>query len=69
MSIATAETPDALAAQMWDRSQVAKVFRVSTETVKRWQKEGRLPAPVQIGSRSLWPADVIRAVAGGGATR
>jgi len=69
MSTATASTPDALAAELWGRPQVALVFRVSAETVKRWEKQGRLPAPLRIGAKPLWPADVIRALAGGESPR
>lgn len=69
MSTATANppasTPDGLAAELWGRPEVAVVFKVSAETIKRWEKEGRLPAPLRVGARPLWPANVIRAIASG----
>ena len=60
---AKAETPAGLAAQLWGRSDVALIFRVTTETVKKWERDGKLPAAVRIGHKPFWPAEVIRHLA------
>ena len=63
MSTVVAETPAELAAQLWGRSDVAQVFRVTAETVKKWERDGKLPSAVRIGHKPFWPADVIRDLA------
>ena len=35
------------------------VLRCSRQTVKRMVADGRLPAPVRIGHRLLWPAEAV----------
>jgi len=52
-----------------DRSDLAKLFKVTEQTIQRWEKAGRLPAPVRLGRKPLWPADVVRGHLDPGETR
>jgi len=41
--------------------EVAALYRVTGQTVVRWQREGKLPAAVRVGRRWLFPAAEIMA--------
>jgi predicted DNA-binding transcriptional regulator AlpA len=41
---------------------VAALFGVSTPTVWRWTKAGRLPAPIKRGNVTAWRVGDLRAV-------
>lgn len=44
------------------KSEVAKALRVTTRTVENYRKNGRLPSPVVISNRPMWPAAAIHAM-------
>jgi excisionase family DNA binding protein len=47
--------------------EVAKLFRVTEQTVYAWVKSGKLPKPVRLGKRCLWgPRALGRVVRGKG---
>jgi predicted DNA-binding transcriptional regulator AlpA len=51
-------------------SQAAKLCGVSLRTWRTWDSAGRIPAPVRIGSRSVfWRADELRAWVAAGCPR
>ena len=35
---------------------------MSRETIRRMELDGRLPAPVRIGRKKVWPAEVVAAL-------
>lgn len=48
--------------QLLKKSEVAAILRVTPRTVENYLKQGRIPAPVRIGNRPLWPACAIQAL-------
>ena len=40
-------------------AEVARVLRVSTKTVSRWAKEGKIPHVVTLGGHRRFPASVV----------
>jgi predicted DNA-binding transcriptional regulator AlpA len=49
--------------------EVARVFRTSTRSVRKWINAGRFPQPVKVGRRLLWTTSTIAALAGQRPTR
>lgn len=47
--------------KMMSCRDVAAMACVSVETVRRWSKEGRLPAPQRMGLKLLFPAEAVLA--------
>lgn len=39
---------------------LAKVLRVHPETIRRWAREGQIPAPRKIGRRVYWTPEDLR---------
>jgi excisionase family DNA binding protein len=35
------------------KADVARLFRISTKSVERWVRDGRLPPPVKLSGRTL----------------
>jgi excisionase family DNA binding protein len=35
------------------KADVARLFRISTKSVERWVRDGRLPSPVKLSGRTL----------------
>jgi predicted site-specific integrase-resolvase len=67
MSLATAEKTASLPPsapppeRYWRRGDLATLFSVSLETVRNWQRQGRLPEPaVTIAGRAYWRPEDIR---------
>ena len=48
--------------ELLKKSEVAALLRVTPRTIENYLKQGRIPAPVRIGNRPLWPAVAIRAL-------
>lgn len=40
-------------------TEVARLLRVSKETVARWGRQGRIPSVITPGGRRLYPADIL----------
>jgi predicted DNA-binding transcriptional regulator AlpA len=57
--------PDDLPPRMLSRGDVADLFGVTRETVKRWEQAGKLPSPVRVGRHSFWRPTAILAVLDG----
>jgi len=61
MSTTTADQPavDNLPPYL-SSTHLTKLFGVSRPTINAWARNGRLPAPLPLGPRTLrWPRDVI----------
>ena len=39
--------------------EVAAICRTSTKTIRRWAKEGILPAGVELGNQILFPREAV----------
>ena len=39
--------------------ELARLIGVDVSTLRRWSKEGHIPAPVRVGGRVLWRADIL----------
>lgn len=49
------------ASAMLSAADLRDIFRVSLNTIWRWSKDGRLPAPVKLGPNSTrWRAGDVR---------
>jgi len=59
MSVATVPPPSSLP-ELVTTDDVARAAGVVPATVRIWVKQGRLPKPLKLGRRLLWPPDVIR---------
>jgi predicted DNA-binding transcriptional regulator AlpA len=44
----------------WDLDDLEALTGISRRTWERWKSAGKLPRPIKIGRRVLWPADSIR---------
>ncbi|MCC7200707.1 MAG: transcriptional regulator [Gammaproteobacteria bacterium] len=54
-------TPENAERVLWRRNLAAR-YDVCRETVWRWEKDGKIPAPdVRIGNRRGWRLETIRA--------
>ena len=42
-----------------NKKDLMSLLRISSTTVERWLKEGRLPKPIQISRVRLWEKDEI----------
>ena len=43
-------------------ADLCAIPRVTRETIRRMELDGRLPAPVRIGRKKVWPAEVVAAL-------
>jgi excisionase family DNA binding protein len=41
-------------------AEMAGLFHVSTATIERWNRAGRLPVPVRMGKKLLFPTEEVR---------
>ncbi len=44
-------------------AEAAKILGVSTKTISRWARSGKLPHVVTLGGHRRFPADAVRALA------
>jgi predicted DNA-binding transcriptional regulator AlpA len=44
-----------------DAAALARALGVGLRTVRAWDAAGRLPSPVALGARRLWPVEEIQA--------
>lgn len=49
----------ALSETMFTREELALLFRVDPQTVSRWVRDGRLPAPLRVGRQLLWRRETL----------
>jgi predicted site-specific integrase-resolvase len=47
--------PDGKPDNWLDRNQLAKHWSISTKTLERWLKYGRIPEPINMCGHLLWP--------------
>lgn len=45
---------------LWGRAELAKIFGVTTQGIRQWQRAGKLPPAIMVGRRSLWSPKTIR---------
>jgi excisionase family DNA binding protein len=58
--------PDAVPSERYLRtSEVAPIMHVSSKTVSRWAKEGKLPFLLTLGGHRRYPEQRIRAIVAG----
>jgi predicted DNA-binding transcriptional regulator AlpA len=43
-------------------TDLCAILRVSPQTIRRMERDGRLPAPVRIGRKKVWPTEVVAAL-------
>lgn len=43
-------------------SDLCAILRVTPQTIRRMERDGRLPAPVRIGRKKVWPSEVVSAL-------
>ncbi len=43
-------------------ADLCAILRVTRETILRMEKDGRLPAPVRIGRKKVWPTEAVAAL-------
>lgn len=40
-------------------NDLCAILRVTPQTILRMEKDGRLPAPVRLGRKKVWPAEAV----------
>jgi hypothetical protein len=55
--------PD-LPARTLDRGDLSRIFRVTRQTIRDWERKGRLPKPMSVNPKPLWEAGVIAELLG-----
>ena len=50
--------------ELFTVADLARMFRVTMETVRHWHRIGRLPPAQKLGRRLLWPKEEVEAFAG-----
>ncbi len=40
-------------------SDLCAILRVTPQTIRRMEQDGRLPAPIRIGRKKVWPAEAV----------
>ncbi len=40
-------------------ADMCAILRVTPQTIRRMERDGRLPAPVRIGRKKVWPAEAV----------
>ena len=43
----------------YTREEVASLLRVDPQTIRRWTREAKIPAPVRLGRQLLWRRDAL----------
>lgn len=46
--------------QIIDTQQLSLVTGKSQRTIQHWEKTGKLPPPLPVKNRTIWPAQTIR---------
>jgi hypothetical protein len=57
-------TDAALPKRLLDRGDLARLFHVTRETIRIWERKGKLPEPLVVGLKPLWRAETIAALLG-----
>jgi hypothetical protein len=52
--------------RLFDRGDLSRMFHVSPETIRDWQKRGLLPVPIVVGTKPFWTPQAIAALLEGG---
>jgi hypothetical protein len=52
--------------RLLDRGDLARMFQVSRETIRDWQKRGLLPGPIVVGTKPFWTPQAIAVLLEGG---
>lgn len=39
--------------------EIARMFGVSSRTINRYQREGKIPKPIKMGNRNMWEYDKV----------
>lgn len=60
MSMQTADKAAAIDLDLMAKIEVAKLFRVSVQTLGVWVRDGRFPSPLRIGRKLYWTSGQIR---------
>lgn len=47
---------------LMDAKEVTNLLRISTSTLERWVRAGKLPQPIRLGHRRLWTAESVQGV-------
>ena len=45
-------------------ADLCAILRVTPQTVLKMERDGRLPAPVRLGRKKVWPAEAVAALLG-----
>ena len=61
MGNATSEAGAVLPPPLLDRADLARLFRVGTHTVAKWESRGKIPRPIRVGKESRWTREQIDA--------
>ena len=40
-------------------SDLCAILRVTPQTIRRMEQDGRLPAPIRVGRKKVWPAEAV----------
>ncbi|MFN2388523.1 MAG: helix-turn-helix domain-containing protein [Actinomycetota bacterium] len=56
--------PDSYAGSYIKTAEVARILRVSSKTVSRWAREGKLPHLMTLGGHRRFPEEAIGDLAG-----
>jgi hypothetical protein len=59
MSTATATESTPALAPLLTRADLAATFHCSQETIKIWERSGRIPKGIRLGQKTLWNRAVI----------
>ena len=43
-------------------ADLCAILRVTRETIRRMELDGRLPPPVRIGRKKVWPSEAVAAL-------
>ena len=43
-------------------ADLCAILRVTPQTVLKMERDGRLPAPVRLGRKKVWPTEVVAAL-------
>lgn len=54
MTWQTQDQPASSPTALWTAGQVAEQLQISTRTLWRLRREGRVPAPVKVGAATRW---------------
>ena len=48
--------------QLMTVNDIAALAQISTETIRRWVRQGRFPKPRKIGRASRWPREQVEEI-------